>query len=203
MASAFERGRIGAHRPRSSRELASSGVTRAMTSGPSWRRTSRGFFAPATEVELTSTQRILDVVPLVPSGGALAGWTAAYLHGVDALDGLDPFSMQPLPVDICLGSGSGRRNLDHARYSRDRLPEDHRVVRHGLPVTSGLRTAFDGGRWARSLTEAVVFVDQVAHALQLEPSALGNWCAAQPGWWHGIRQLKAVLSLVAAANASP
>ncbi|HEY5848917.1 MAG TPA: hypothetical protein VIT42_19215 [Microlunatus sp.] len=149
-------------------------MTRAMTSGPSWRRTSRGFFAPATEVELTSTQRILDVVPLVPSGGALAGWTAAYRHGVDALDGLDPFSMQPLPVDICLGSGSGRRNLDHARYSRDRLPEDHRVVRHGLPVTSGLRTAFDGGRWARSLTEAVVFVDQVAHALQLEPSSVGE-----------------------------
>ncbi len=68
------------HVPRSSAELWQAGVTRGMTAGPGWRRTSRGFYAPATPALLTPTQRILDAVPLVPRRGAITGWAAAYAH---------------------------------------------------------------------------------------------------------------------------
>ena len=53
------------------------------------------------DVPETPAQRILEAVPLVPAGGAWTGWAAAYVHGVDYLDGLDPFTMLPLPVPWC------------------------------------------------------------------------------------------------------
>jgi hypothetical protein len=202
MTSAFEQTLRGAHRPLSTAELTASGVTRAMTRGRAWHRTSRGFFRPAIDTPLTTTQRILDAGPLVPSTGALAGWAAAYVHGVDLLDGLDPYSMRALPAEICLGSDAGRASSDQVRYSRDPLSDRHREVRHGLWVTTAMRTAFDGGRWAGDLVEAVVFVDQVAHVLPIDLPALSVWGAGLIRW-RGIRQLRAALAFVDPASASP
>lgn len=202
MTSAFERELRSAHRATSSAELTASGVSRAMTRGRAWHRTSRGFFRAAIDTPLTTTQRILDVVPLVPTTGALAGWAAAYVHGVDLLDGLDPSTLQPLPTAICLGKDAGRASTDHLRYSRDPLPDRHREVRHGLSVTTTLRTAFDGGRWAGDLVEAVVFLDQVAHVLPIDLAVLRAW-GRRATRWRGIGQLRQALPLVDPASASP
>src|SRR5688572_13350888 len=95
MASAFERGLFGSVWPRAYAELLAAGVSPSALRGPTWRRTSRGFFVPAGLPAPTSTtQRILDVAPLIPGTGALAGWAAAYALGGDLLDGLDPFTMR-------------------------------------------------------------------------------------------------------------
>jgi hypothetical protein len=204
MTSAFEQTLDESHWPMPSAELAASGVTRAMTRGRAWQRTSRGFFRPTidTTTPLTTTQRILDVVPLVPASGALAGWAAAYVHGVDLLDGLDPDSMRALPAEICLGRDAGRASVDQVRYSRDPLPDRAREVRHRIWVTTAIRTAFDGGRWAGDLVEAVVFLDQVAHVLPINLPVLAQWASGATGW-RGIRQLRQALTLVDAASASP
>jgi hypothetical protein len=201
MVSAFERELRAADVPRSARRLAATGITRSMTRGPSWRRTSRGFFVPAGEVS-TPAQRIVDAAPLIPIGGALAGWAAAYVHGVDVLDGRSPISLAPLPITICLGSASGRTNAASVRYTRDLLPSEHQVIRHALPVTSAVRTAFDGGRWASDLVESVVFIDQIAHALDLDVPALTAF-SAEVGPVRGVRQFRRALEFVDAASASP
>ena len=99
---------------------------------------------------MTSTQRILEAAPLVPPTGALSGWAAAYVLGVGVLDGLDPFTMEALPVTVSLGGQSGRRNPPGVVYARDRLPSSNRLVRHGITVTTPARTAFDGARWRRA-----------------------------------------------------
>ena len=201
MISAFERGLGDALWPRSATELAAAGVTREMTRGSAWRRTSRGFFAPSTVPDST-TQRILDVAPLIPASGALGGWAAAYVLGVDVLDGLDPFTMTRLPLAVHLGGDLGRANLHHVRYVRERLSEIDRQIRHGLAVTAPLRTAFDGARWAPNLVEAVVFLDQVGHVLRLDLTLLDQWCV--PGArWPGVRQLREALLLADSASASP
>jgi hypothetical protein len=86
MATKFHQELRVAYWPRSAADLAAAGTTRDMTRGPRWRRTSRGYLVP-TEAAPTTTQRILDITPLLPTSGALAGWAAAYVHGVKQLDG--------------------------------------------------------------------------------------------------------------------
>ena len=142
--SAVERELRLAHWPRSAAELATLGVTPARLRRRSWRRTSRGYYAPVTETAPSTAQRILDRAPLVPSGGAFSSWAAAYVLGVDMLDGLDSETLRPEPICFSLGSDAGRASTTQIRYVRDRLPVDHRQVSHGLPVTTPFRTAFDG-----------------------------------------------------------
>jgi hypothetical protein len=151
---------------------------------------------------LHTAQRILDAAAHVPASGALAGWAAAYVHGVDALDGRDPFTMGTLPVSISLGRDLGRLDTEIVRYVRDRLSAADRQLRYGLPVTTPLRTAFDGARWASDLVEAVVVIDLVAHALSIDLLELGGLCAKGLKW-PGIRQVRQATLLADAASASP
>lgn len=201
MASQFGSELPAARWPSSLADLAATGVTADMTRSKAWRRSSRGFFVPA-DTPNSTTQRILDVAPLVPARGAVAGWAAAYALGVDLLDGRNPFTMAPLPVPIHLGQNLGRATPPGVRLFRERLPPVDRWVIDGLAVTSPLRTVFDGGRWAGNLVEAVVFVDQVAHALELDLGPLKLWCRPGPRW-PGITRLRAALALADAASASP
>lgn len=201
MSSAFEIELWDARLPQSLAQLARAGITRDMTRGPAWRRTSRGWFVPA-DTPASPTQRIVEAVPRIPGGGALAGWAAAYVLGVDQLDGLDRDTMDPMPVPLHLGHDVGRAVYAGVRVVRERLPATDRRLWHGLPVTTPLRTVFDGGRWAPDLVEAVVFLDLAAHALELDLRDLDAWCV--PGLrWPGIAQLRAALRLADARSASP
>jgi hypothetical protein len=145
--------------PQSLAALAEAGVTRAMTRGPGWRRTSHGFYAPARPTSPSPTQRIVDAVPLVPATGALTGRAAAYVHGCDLLDGIDSATMHQEPVSVLLGRDVGRRSTPGVIFRRDRLPEQERIRVHGLPVTTRERATLDAVRLALDLTEAVVRLD--------------------------------------------
>jgi hypothetical protein len=58
-----------------------------------------------------------------------------------------------------------------------------------------------GGRWAPDVVEAVVFLDQLAHALELDLTELTPWCG--PGErWPGIKQLRHALAFADAASES-
>lgn len=198
----FEREIRSAQRPRSTAELAALGVSRDVTRGPRWRRVCRGYYTPVVAEPPTPTQRILDIAPLIPFTGALTGWAAAYVHGVDQLDGLDPMSMAPLPITINLGRDLGRASTERIIYSRELLPQRARQIRHGLSVTTPPRTAFDGTRWASDLVEAVAFLDQVTHVFPLSTEALA--VLSRPGGrWTGIDQFRRAVTLTdsAAANA--
>lgn len=201
MRSAFARGLSVATHPWSLQDLTAAGTKLSSLRGPRWRSTSRGWYVPA-DAPRTSAQRILDACPLVPRTGALSGWAAAYVLGVDWLDGLDPFTMAEQPVVISLGQDVGRSSTPSVRYTRERLPAQHRQQRFGLSVTTPERTAFDGARWAPDLVEAVVFLDQVGHALSLDVPGLTSWCAPG-GWWSGVKQARAALTWMDVRSASP
>ncbi len=201
MVSSFEWELATAQRPRSLAELAVRGVTAEMTRSRRWRRSSRGYFVPADAPE-TTTQRILGAGPLVPPGGALAGWAAAYALGTDFLDGRHPVTMATLPVPVHLGPHLARIAPTGLHFHRERLLPQHVTRVLGLPVTTPLRTAFDGGRWAPDLVEAVVFLDLLGHALELDLADLVPWCA--PGErWPGVKQLRQALTLADAGSESP
>jgi hypothetical protein len=118
------------------------------------------------------------------------------VQGVDALDGLDPFTRGTLPVSISLGRDLGRRDTDGVRYVLDRLPPTDRRQRYGLVVTTPLGTAFDGARWASDLAEAVVVLDLRSPSVLAErlrarhhqglrrDRRQDRWTLEAPAWWR-------------------
>ncbi len=187
--------------PLTTPQLLAEGVGRSALRGPRWRTTSRGLFVPI-EVGLTPAQRIVEAVPLVPPSGALTGWAAAYVHGADYLDGLDPVTLQPLPVPVGLNTTAGRRNLAGITYHRDVLGGAEVDTVHDLRVTSALRATVDGARHARDLVEAVVFLDMVGREVGLDPARLVLWCRTHPGW-RGVDQLRQAQRWCDFRSASP
>ena len=55
------------------------GPSRKAARGPHWRRTSHGFYVPASVTDDDVRQRIVEASVLVPPGGAITGW-AALIH---------------------------------------------------------------------------------------------------------------------------
>ena len=201
MGSRFVRELWSAAQPRPIADLDAAGVTPAMLRGSRWRRSSRGFYVPAGAAA-TPTQRIVELAPLVPAGGAITGWAAAYALGVDLLDGLDPHSMAPVPATVLLGSDIGRADLPLVRFRRARLEPDEIMTDHGLVVTTPLRTWVEAVLEGPDLVEAVVAADLVAGTLHLDPAALTRWCEANH-MFRGMRRIRSALAWADSASASP
>lgn len=132
-------------------------VTRGTLSGPRYERARYGSYRTAG-AKITTAQRIVDVAASLPAAALVAGWAAAYVHGVDLLDGLDDVTMAALPVPVLLAPGQRRRSHDDVAYRQStRLARG--VTVGGIPVTTRVRTALDLALHARDLTEAVVSLD--------------------------------------------
>lgn len=193
---------IGARWSRSRNDLLARGVSPASLRGPRWRRTSTGFYRPAAAgaVPVTPTQRILDAVPLIPAGGALGGWAAAYVHGVDWLDGLAAQGATT-SVPVILGTTVDRMPPD-PRFYRGLLEDDELDHRHGIVITSLERTAFDCARWSSGLAAAVSVVDAILHFTPLDRGGLADWLPRVRGW-RGVRRVRQALALADGSVRSP
>lgn len=188
---------------RSRPDLIADGITPGALRGPSWRRTSTGFYRPTIEPAsgpTSTTQRIVDAAPLVPPGGAIGGWASAYVHGAEWLDGRGARN-HVSRVRVLLGSTVDRMPSD-PRYYRGLLESDEIQLVHGLPVTSLSRTAFDCARWTRTLADAVVNLDAMLRFTTLTLSDLGDWLPRVRGW-RGVRRVRAALALADGRIRSP
>lgn len=110
-----------ARTPRPRQELLNRGVSRRAIAGTAYERSTRGYHRRAISSggslnPPSSAQRILDAAARLPAGALLGGWAAAYLHGVDDLDGRDHLTLAPLPVPILLPPGSRRRSTPALSY---------------------------------------------------------------------------------------
>ena len=128
------------------------GVTRAQLLGPQWRR-----IGPETYVHKDVAESFLMKLKAaslrLPSDAAFSGPTGAFLHGLDGRCNVIEATI-PSPTNI-----SRRRGIT---IRRRRLSPDEVVVRHGLRVTSALRTVRD--LVVRlDLVEAVVVLDAALH----------------------------------------
>ncbi|MGI3786444.1 MAG: hypothetical protein ACRYG2_37350, partial [Janthinobacterium lividum] len=164
---------------------------------PRWERTSRGLYLPAGRSR-TAAQRILAAAALVPSSGMIGGWAAAYVHGVDELDGLDR-NRRERPVDVLLPPGLHRLHVPGIRYHRVRLRRGEAALVHDLMVTSLLRTAVDLACWSRSLSAATVCLDLV---LEAGLSAV-ELSAAVPAGRRGAVQARSAIALARRGSRSP
>jgi len=185
-------------RPAGVWDLARREIGRGKLRGRSWRKVAPGFYVPQTAgwrietpgedgPQLCTGQRILDATALLAADSALGGWAAAYVLGGDWLDGLDPYTMKDLPLDIAAPSLK-RRSTSTITYRYSQLTTTDVWVRDGIRVTAPRRTTFDGARWARSLEEAVVFIDTMA-AFGLIRIADITAYASQHSGWLGVGQV--------------
>ena len=115
-------------------------VGRGLLRGSRYDRTSPGFYRLSDpELTISSTQRILDAKAAMPAGALIAGWAAAYVHGIDALDGLDDVTLAPLPVPVLLPPRHHRTDTDGIRYHQSKRRHRGEVIEE-VPVTTLLRT---------------------------------------------------------------
>lgn len=160
-------------------ELLDLGVTKGELRGPRWRAPFRGVHTPVVEDIGTTLQRIHDAVALLPPGGVLGGWAAAYLHGATELDGRGRSGTAQDPVTLVVPLSCHLDDRPGIRYFRTRLADDDRADVDGLPVTGRIRTAFDLGRWS-SAESAVVALDTIARQARVDPNAVIAYARAHP-----------------------
>ncbi|WP_168207629.1 DUF559 domain-containing protein [Microlunatus elymi] len=177
--SRFARELATAAKPLRVEELRSQGVGRGALRGAKWRKAGYGVYAPTNGAAPTTAQRIVDCVAELGDDVVIGGWAAAYVLGVDWLDGLDPFSLRPLPIDV-LTDRLKRRSTSTKRFHR-LGPMSRIQQRNGIRITGPIRSSIDGARWATSLPEAIVFVDSVLAFLAVRDADLASYLAEHPG----------------------
>ncbi len=189
----------GAH---SRRRLAAAGVGPAELRGPLWTQALPGRHAWTPTDPTHPRQRALVGAGVVPADGAVGGWAAAYLLGAHSLDGTtsDPEVLDP--VLLCLPRVRQRPWWQGIRPFRSDLGPGDVVEVDGARVTSPVRTAFDLGRLAPSLTESVVALDAVTRGLGVEPDAVARYARGRPRW-RGLPRLRAALDLADPRSRSP
>ncbi|QDP95897.1 hypothetical protein FOE78_08290 [Microlunatus elymi] len=159
--------------PLTATSLKSRGITQARLGGKAWRRIGQGLYLPSAEVNagapIPTAQRVLNARPLLAADAALGGWAAAYVLGVDWLDGMDPWTRQLLPIDLVGTSRRQSHDLIRYRFARQK---PRVIIRHGIPITAPLQTAADGARWAGTVEEALVFLDAMVRFEVVGPRRL-------------------------------
>jgi hypothetical protein len=166
------------------------GVTRGELAGPRWRAPYRGIRTPQVSSPDEPLQRIYDAADLLPVGGAIGGWAAAYLLGAAEIDGRGRSGREREVIRLVIPPKLHLAPRDHVAYWRSALgPGDVSEV-DGVPVTAPLRTAFDLAR-TRSLEDAVVTLDSLARQLGVPPGAVADFARQHPAYRGSRRVLRA------------
>lgn len=178
------------------------GPTRGQAAGPRWRRTSHGFYVPTEGPPDVPEQRILEQAVRLPAGGAVTGWAACRLWQAAFFDGLDRDGRTRLAVPLALGARGNIRRDDQVVLTYEPLAEGEVVVRHGSPVCTVARAAFDAVRLAPDVREAVVVLDMVAAARLLSIVRARAYADLRSGW-RRIERARDALALASEHSRSP
>ncbi len=139
------------------------GPTPGQARGPSWRRTSHGFYVPTATRQDLPEQRIAEAAVRLSGEMRITGWAACRLGGANFFDGLARDGRTQLGVPVCVGPRGqlARSGLRLAYWS---VPVEHHAIRHGLTTVTALWATFDAVRLAPSFIEGVVVVDMMCAA---------------------------------------
>jgi hypothetical protein len=179
----------------------SGGPTAKEARGPRWRRTSRGFYAPATVDGACVEQRIVEAAAVLPAFGAVTGWAALRWLGAAWFSGLLDDGATPTPVTLATSSADIRPQAGIA-VSAEKIGPDEIVVVDGLRVTVPVRSALFEMRHAPSVEAAVVIGDMAAQGDVVTVSELEAYAASLASW-TGIPQARKAIELVRENSWSP
>jgi very-short-patch-repair endonuclease len=169
-------------------------LTQAQLAGSAWRRLFRDVYLSADAV-LDHLAWCRAAALLLPTGAAIAGRSAAYMHFADVL----PLGQSP--VDVAVPRSVSLRPRSGLRVRRAKLPPTDIEQAAGTPVTTRLRTAFDLAR-EPNLVDAVIGVDALLNTGYLGLPALVQYAEERRGW-SGSQRARRVLRLAVPGAESP
>jgi hypothetical protein len=170
-------------------------ISRAMLRGSSWRRLLPDVYVHAEIYDPDDHRMWCRAAAItLPVGGAVDGYSAAFLWGLDLLP-------RDAPVSVTVPTGV-RLSLHPRRLVRraSLAPEDITTLA-GIPVTTPVRTAFDLGRQANR-REAVIALDAMCHRHLVSIAEVGEYVTGVPGR-RGVARLRERLDLIEPATESP
>ncbi|HEX4814703.1 MAG TPA: hypothetical protein VFV66_18340 [Nonomuraea sp.] len=177
--------------PLSRGDLSLLGIGWREIAGPLWRAPFRGVHVWSGTNAALPRQRALDAAALLPAGGAVGGWAAAYLAGVTELDGMVGETSEPVP--LCLRPEQRRRRGTAVAVWRSvLLPEDISRV-DGISVTTPVRTGFDIARRS-PLYRAVAVLDLLGRGRPDYFESVRAYARDRPRW-RGVPTVHQALNL--------
>jgi hypothetical protein len=166
-------------------------LTKDQLAGTTWRRLGPRVYVWSGVAD-GPLLRLRALVRRLPASSVLSGRTAAWLLGLDAA--------LSDPVEITLPASSRTSRLVDVLVRRETLGTDEKSTRHGLPVTSAVRTVADLGRRS-PLVEAVVLLDAALHYRVISLRQMQVWISRHAGS-RGIANLRRATDLAEPATES-
>ncbi|WP_239152828.1 DUF559 domain-containing protein [Virgisporangium aliadipatigenens] len=176
-----------------SRAVAAGHVTLARLKGPHYVRLFPDVYAPA-DLPLDHAAWCRAAALLLDGRGALSGYSAALLWGVDVLP-------RDAPVEVTVPRKVQLARRPNLVVVRSTLAAGDIRRSQGLPVTHPDRTAFDLARRA-DVHEGVVAVDALLNARRISHESLRAYALTRRRWPRAP-QLAEVLALADAGAQSP
>jgi very-short-patch-repair endonuclease len=158
------------HGPFTLADALRTGLSRRQLQSRSWRRLATGLYVWSGCAD-DPLSALVAASRRLPPGAVFSGRTAGWLHGIDQSP------TEPFEATVAPGCGvSARTGLVLRRSALE--PADV-AERHGLPVTSAIRTTFDLARFL-PLEEAVAAVDVALHARLVTIGDIERHAASRP-----------------------
>jgi len=183
-----------------SQAVAAGLITKRMLAGPTWRRLLHDVYVHADAYHPTDHRMwCLAVAVRLPPIATIYGLSAAFLWGVDLL----PHKGRvPAPVHVAVPSKARPDPHPRIRYANLALNWEHDVTSlTGMPITTGVRTAFDLGR-RLPRADALVALDALLRRRTCTKAQLSAYVDARPGW-RQVKQLRELLNLAEPLSESP
>jgi len=126
----------------------------------------------------------------------VAGWSAAVLLGVPPTF-IDGFDGNGDPMPICVNPRTELYQRQGIRYSFSTLTDEDVSERHGILVTTGVRTAFDAIRLAPTRAKALAWGDACVRFGLAAPEEIAHYASGCKGW-PGIRRVRELTGMLTA-----
>lgn len=171
------------------------GPTKGLARGKRWRRTSHGLYVPNAVDGSSTYQRTVEAAAGTPEATAVTGWAALHWQGARWFEGR-AYDGSPLPVWLALGDTRHLARRSGVQYCYDWLFDDDLIHVDGLPLTRPERSVCIGAMRARSLEDAVQFIDMAAASDLVSLDELGLYAERLRGRPHTRRLFSAILLAV-------
>ena len=157
-----------------------SGPTHNVVAGPQFRRTSQGFYVPASVDADDVDQRIVEAAAVLPAYGGLTGWAAMRWAGATWFDGTGrKKSKRPVVLAVM---HSEIRPQPGIQVTSERLPPRDLTTHDGLGITTHVRSVCFEMRYAASDREAVVILDMALCSDLVSLAEVAAYVALLNGW---------------------
>ena len=159
------------------------GPTRGSARGPSWRRSSKGFYVPSSVDPSALDQRVVEAAAVLPDDwGGVTGWAHLAWEGATWFDGTPWGGGSPRPVTLAIGGNRAIRPQRGIATSEERLAPGDLVMVDGLRTTTLVRSVCFEMRYARDVRDAVVTLDMACFNDHVSIEEVVSYGLGQNGW---------------------